>query len=220
MTDAPIRSRRRRARVNRVLTYVLAIGMALWILLPIYLVGVAAFSTCAAVFSFPKPIFPSPISTDTMAFFLNATNVVPSALRSVLVASICVVLSLLIGAPAGYAIARYLFPGRDAFRLTIVSTRAFPIVILSIPLAVTFINLRVYDSPLSLALMHTALALPFTILVTSSVFAGVPRELEEAAETLGCNPLQAFVRVVLPLALPGLAAATLFTFICSACGGG
>jgi len=218
MTEIPVRARRprrRRISLSRVLTYVLAIVMALWIMVPIYLVAVAAFSSRAAIFNFPKPIFPSPISTDTMAFFLGATNVLPSAGRSVLVALICLVLSLLIGAPAGYAIARYLFPGRDAFRLVIVSTRAFPIVILSIPLAVTFINWRIYDSPFSLALMHTALALPFTILVTSSVFAGVPRELEEAAETLGCNPLQAFTRVVLPLALPGLAAAMLFTFVLS-----
>jgi multiple sugar transport system permease protein len=63
--------------------------------------------------------------------------------------------------------------------------------------------------------MHTALALPFTILITSSVFASVPRDLEEAAMTLGCNRFQAFLRVALPLALPGLAAATLFTFVLS-----
>ena len=62
------------------------------------------------------------------------------------------------------------------------------------------------------ALMHTALALPFTVLVTSSIFVTVPRELEEAARTLGCTPLGAFVRVVLPLALPGLAAAGIFTW--------
>lgn len=88
----------------------------------------------------------------------------------------------------------------------ILSTRAFPIVILSIPLAVTFITWGIYDTTYSVALMHTGLALPFTILITSSIFVSVPRELEEAARTLGCTPLGAFVKVVLPLALPGLAA--------------
>jgi multiple sugar transport system permease protein len=53
------------------------------------------------------------------------------------------------------------------------------------------------------------------VLITSSVFVSVPRDLEEAAQTLGCSPLQAFIRVSLPLALPGLAAAAIFTWVLS-----
>lgn len=200
--------------LSRTLTYVLAIVLAIWILLPIWLIATQAFSTRAGIFAFPKTFFPD-FSTETMLFFVNATNVLPSAGRSVLVAAITIAVSMLIGAPAGYALARYSFPGRDFFRLVIVSTRAFPIVILSIPIAVAYLRLGIYDNVFSLALMHCALAMPFTILVTSSVFAGVPKDLEEAAATLGCTPLQAFVKVVLPLALPGLAAATLFTFVLS-----
>jgi multiple sugar transport system permease protein len=128
---------------------------------------------------------------------------------------ITLVLALLIGAPAGYAIARYAFRGRETYRLLVLSTRAFPVVILAIPLAVTYIRLGINDSIIGVALMHTALALPFAILITSSVFISVPRELEEAAQTLGCHPIQAFLRVSLPLALPGLAAAAIFTWVIS-----
>jgi multiple sugar transport system permease protein len=202
-------------RLGRALTYALAVLVALWVLAPIYLIGVAAFSPQLAVYQYPRPFFPAPFSAETMLFFLRSAGVVASVRSSIVVALITLALSTLIGAPAGYAVARYVFPGRDSFRLLVVSTRAFPIVILSIPLAVTFIRWDMYDSVYSLALMHTALALPFTILITSSVFASVPRDLEEAAMTLGCNQLQAFLRVALPLALPGLAAATLFTFVLS-----
>lgn len=205
----------RRARVSRALIYILAIAMACWILLPIWLIGSQAFTARAGFFNFPKMFFPTPYSSETMEFFVGATGVMDSAGRSVLVAAITVAVSLIVGAPAGYALARFSFPGRDLFRVIIVSTRAFPIVILAIPLAVTYIKLDLYDSPLSLSLMHVAMSLPFAVLVTSSVFAGVPRDLEEAAETLGCSPLQAFFRIVLPLVLPGLAAATLFTFVLS-----
>lgn len=201
--------------LSRALTYLLAMLMALWVIVPIYLIGVAAFSQQAAVYRYPRPFFPSPFSTETLAFFLKSAGVLASTRSSVVVALITLALSTLIGAPAGYAIARFAFRGRDTFRILVVSTRAFPIVILSIPLAVSFIRWNMYDSVYSLALMHTALALPFTILITSSVFASVPSDLEEAAMTLGCNPLQAFIRVALPLALPGLAAATLFTFVLS-----
>lgn len=202
-------------RLARLGVYGLAILMALWVLLPIYVIGVAAFSEQQAIYQFPKPAFPQPFSTATMAFFLKSQGVLAATRSSVIVAMITVALSTVIGAPAGYAIARFLFRGRDAFRIVIVSTRAFPIVILSIPLAVTFIRWGFYDSVYSLALMHSALALPFTILITSSVFASVPKDLEEAAMTLGCSRPQAFLRVALPLALPGLAAATLFTFVLS-----
>ena len=74
--------------------------------------------------------------------------------------------------------------------------------VLAIPLAVVFINLGMYDSVYSLALMHTALALPTTVLVIGSVFASIPYELEEAAQVFGCTPLQAFRHVVLPLVTP------------------
>ena len=201
--------------IGRLLTYALAILLALWILIPIYLIGVSAFGERLSAYTYPRPFWPAPFTLETMVFFLKSGGVIKSVQSSVIVALITLVLSTLIGAPAGYAIARFLFRGRDAFRLVVVSTRSFPIVILSIPLAVTFIEWGMYDSVYSLALMHTALALPFTILVTSSVFASVPRDLEEAAQTLGCSQVEAFLRISLPLALPGLAAATLFTFVLS-----
>ncbi len=202
-------------RLARGLVYLLALAIALWILIPIYLIALAAFSPRDLVYGWPKPLLPVHISFETMRFFLNAYGVLASVRNSVVVALLTLALSLLIGAPAGYALARYIFRGRDVYQLLILSTRAFPIVILSIPLAVTFINWGLYDTVLSVALVHTAMALPTTVLVTSSVFIGIPRELEEAAMTLGCNRLQAVWKVVLPLALPGLAAAAIFTFVLS-----
>jgi multiple sugar transport system permease protein len=209
------RARARRKRVGRAMTYVAAVLLALWVLAPIYLITITAFSPRSIVYGYPKELIPSEFSTETMDFFVNATGVQAALLRSVIVAVVTLVFSTIIGAPAGYAISRFVFTGRDAFRLIVLSTRAFPIVILSIPLAVTFIEWGIYDSIWSVALMHTALALPFTVLITSSIFVSVPRDLEEAALTLGCTPASAFLKVVLPLALPGLAAASIFTFVLS-----
>jgi len=201
--------------IGRGLTYVAATLLALFVLAPIYLIAVSAFTPRENAFDYPRSVIPTEISTDTILFFINASGVIDSFWRSVIVAIITLVLSLLIGAPAGYAIARYGFRGRSAYRLTILATRAFPIVILAIPLAVTYRIWGINDTIIGVALMHTALALPFTVLITSSVFVSVPRELEEAAQTLGCNPIQAFLRVSLPLTLPGLAAAAIFTWVLS-----
>ena len=201
--------------LRRVLLYLAAIMLTLFMLLPIYLIAVSAFSPPAVIYTFPKSLLPTAFSTETLRFFLGSEGVLPSALRSVLVGVITLVLSLLIGAPAGYALARYGFRGHHTFQLMILATRSFPIVILSIPLAVTFIDWGLYDTLAGVALVHTALALPTTVLITGSVFFSVPRELEEAALTLGCTPLGAFRRVSLPLARPGIAAAAIFTFVLS-----
>jgi multiple sugar transport system permease protein len=215
-----MRAIRRRAlrqqRLGKALTYLVAILLCLWVLAPIWFIASMALTTPAAVRAYPKGVLPFiPFSFETMRFFLNSAGIIPGIINSVVVAAITLALSTIIAAPAGYALSRYIFPGKDFFRLSILAVRAFPIVILAIPLAVVFINLGIFDSVFSLSLMHTALTLPTTILVLSSVFASIPYELEEAAQVYGCTPLQAFRRVVLPLVMPGIAASAIFTFVMS-----
>jgi multiple sugar transport system permease protein len=210
------RQMQRQQRRNRLFTYLVGILIALWILVPIFLIASMAFTTQATVRAYPKGVLPFiPFSLETMRFFLSSQGILPGIRNSVIVALITLALSTIIAAPAGYALSRYIFPGRDFFRLSILAVRAFPIVILAIPLAVVFINLGIFDSVYSLALMHTALTLPTTVLVIGSVFASIPYELEEAAQVFGCTPVQAFRHVVLPLVLPGVAAAAIFTFVMS-----
>jgi len=204
-----------RAVLPRIGLHLAAIVLALWVLVPIYFITLSAFSTQESVYEYPKALLPRHLSTDTMSFFLHSEGIVPSLQRSVIVAALTLAISLGLGTPAGYALARFAFRGADGFRLAVVATRAFPIVILSIPLAVTFLKWGIDDSVYGVALAHTALALPFAVLVTSSVFAGISVELEEAAMTLGCSRASAIARVILPLALPGLAAAAIFVFIIS-----
>jgi multiple sugar transport system permease protein len=195
--------------------YAAAIGISFFILIPIYLIAVAAFTPRVVLNGFPKPLLPLAISTDTMQAFLGTRGVGQSIVNSIVVGFITLILATALGAPAGYALARFAFRGRDSFQLLILMTRAFPIAILAVPLTVTFINWNLYDTLWAVALVHTALALPTTVLITASVFIAVPVDLEEAALTLGCTPLGAFTRVAMPLALPGIAAASIFTFVLS-----
>jgi multiple sugar transport system permease protein len=195
--------------------YVGAALITLFILVPIYLIATAAFSPRAVLNGFPKPIVPGVLSAETMQAFLATRGVGSSVINSIIVGGLTLVLSTALGAPAGYALARFGFRGKDAFQLVILMTRAFPIAILAVPLTVTFIQWGLYDTVWAVALVHTALALPTTVLITASIFVSVPHDLEEAALTMGCTPLGAFTRVALPLALPGIAAASIFTFVLS-----
>ena len=148
--------------------YAAAIAISLFILIPIYLIAVAAFTPRAVLNGFPKPLVPIAISTDTMQAFLSSRGVGQSIVNSIIVGIMTLVLSTVLGAPAGYALARFAFRGRDSFQLLILTTRAFPIVILAVPLTVTFINWNLYDTLWAVALVHTAVALPTTVLVPRS----------------------------------------------------
>jgi multiple sugar transport system permease protein len=201
--------------VGRLALYGAALLLSLFILAPIYLMTLAAFSSEDDVYAYPKELLPRHLSTETMSFFVHFGGVLDSLRQSVIVAAITLAISLAIGTPAGYALARFAFRGADSMRLSVVATRAFPIVILSIPLAVIFIRWGIDDTAFGVSIAHTALALPFVVLTTASVFAGVSPELEEAAMTLGCSRARAFLKVALPLALPGLAASAIFVFIVS-----
>ena len=205
----------RRVIVDRVLLYGAAVFLALWTLVPIYLIALAAFSERNAVYDFPKSFLPTRFSLETMQFFVGSTGVLESVKNSVIVALGTIVIGLTIGAPAGFGLSRFRLHGRHVFQVAVLSSKMFPIAILSIPLAVSFIALGLYDSLVGVMIVHSAMVLPFIVIVTAGVFYGVSRELEEAAMTLGTSRFGAFLRIALPLALPGLAAAAIFAFVTS-----
>jgi multiple sugar transport system permease protein len=186
-----------------------------WVLVPIYFVALGAFGGRLGVFRWPKTIWPADLSFAAMTQFLAIEGVFNALINSLIAAGLTVVFSVALGAPAGYALARYSFRGQNAYRLLVLLTRAFPLAILALPLTVSFIRLGLYDTPFGVSLIHTVLALPFAALVTQSLFMGIPREYEEAAWVFGCTRFQAFMKVVLPLALPGLAATAIFAFVIS-----
>jgi multiple sugar transport system permease protein len=193
-----------------------ALGFTFLWVLPVLLMALAAFSTRKQILSWPKNLWSLDAYTlETITFFLQYEGVWPALLNSVKVASMTMFMATLLGAPAGYALARYVFKGDQVYRTLVVMTRAFPLAILALPLVTRFIEWNLYDTVFGVALVHTALALPFAVLVTSSLFMGIPRELEEAALTLGCSSVGAFFRIVMPLALPGLAATMIFSFVVS-----
>ena len=203
-----------RQRRTRILLITGASLACLWVALPIYFLLANALSTPEAVNSFPKKWVPG-VDLGSIRYLLDYDGVLKSLLNSLAVALLTMVGAISLGAPAGYALARYEFKGKSGFRMLIMLTRAFPLPLLALPLTVYFIRLGIDDSLVGLALVHTMLALPFSVLITYSLFSGIPVELEEAAWVFGCNELQAFTRVVLPLAFPGMVASAVFAFIIS-----
>ena len=201
-------------KAGRYLYIATVVFLCAWVLVPLYFLFVNALSSAEAVNSFPKSALPE-FDLGSLSFFAKFYGILDALKNSLIVATMTMVMSISIGAPAGYALSRFEFRGKATFRLLILMTRAFPLPLLALPLAIMFIRTGLDDTALGLAFVHTTLAIPFAVLITFSLFSGIPLELEEAAWTLGCTRLTAFTKVVLPLILPGITASAIFAFVIS-----
>src|ERR1051326_2404698 len=116
------------------------------------------------------------------------------------------------GALSAYSIARLRFPGSRAYSLTILVTRLVPIVVLIIPLYLALRQLHLLDTLFGVIVAEVGFLLPYATWILVSHFAALPAELEDAARTDGATRFGAFVRIMLPLAAPGLASAAVIIF--------
>ncbi|WP_020610740.1 carbohydrate ABC transporter permease [Sediminispirochaeta bajacaliforniensis] len=123
-----------------------------------------------------------------------------------------VALSLLMGLPAAYSIARF---GQKRLAVFILIARLMPGISFLMPWYIVFSRLGLMDSYTALILSHILIAMPVVVWVMSAYFEGVPRELEESAMIDGATQQFAFLRIVLPLSVPGVVTATTLSFIFS-----
>lgn len=152
----------------------------------------------------------------TRGMISDAARQVPGSLwNSVQIALSTLGLNLLLGAPAAFLYARYIFPGKKVTFLFVILSPLVPAVALITPIYMTIEFLGLLGTKLAIILIHTARTLPFTVLILSVFFRKMPGELFEAAMIDGCTRLQAFLKIGLPLALPSIAATGLFAFMLS-----
>jgi multiple sugar transport system permease protein len=163
--------------------------------------------------------FPSHV---TVAPFIDMWQTIP-LLRylenSLIVSTTASVASVLVALLAAYAISRYRFHGRQVFSITILSTQMFPGILFLLPLFVIFVNigqvtgLNLYGSRTGLIITYMTFTLPFAIWMLAAYLDTIPRELDEAAKVDGSGPMGAFIRVVIPAAMPGIIAVLIYAFM-------
>lgn len=136
-------------------------------------------------------------------------------LNSVVVALGSTALSLVIGAPAAYSLSRQRMRGAQAILTGLILTRLVPPITVVIPIYILMRNAHLLDTYQGLILVYLAFNLPFTIWIMRGFFLDLPVELEEASLVDGSSRYGAFLRIVLPLAAPGLATTAIFSIIFS-----
>ena len=120
------------------------------------------------------------------------------------------ILPILVASLAAYALAWIEFPGRDWIFLTVIALLLVPIQMALIPMFSLYNRLSLFDTIPGLILFHSAFALPFAIFLLRNFFAGIPRDLMEAARIDGASELRLFFKVVLPLGIPAIASLAIF----------
>lgn len=133
--------------------------------------------------------------------------------NSIIIALVSTTFAIILGTLAGYAFSRFRFRGKNNIFLGFMLARAIPGIALSLPLFVLFARMGLSDTLVGMILIYVALNVPFTAWLMDGFFRAIPEELDDAARIDGCSHWGAFIRVDLPLALPGAAASAIFAFL-------
>jgi arabinogalactan oligomer/maltooligosaccharide transport system permease protein len=206
------------SRIKQLLAYAGLSVFTCCVLYPVLWVIKMALTPSQA-FSLSLNPLPSEISAQNFADLVTATDMDGSWLfahqlfNSVVVAAMTTVLGVGLATTAAYAFSRFSFPGRRAGLKMMLVTQMFPGVVMMIPLYIILENLGLLDSLTGLALVYSTTAVPFCVFMLKGYFDTIPRELEEAAIMDGMGRFKIFLKIVLPLARPGIVVTALFSFM-------
>ena len=188
------------------------VGIAFLVLTPFMWAGLTAIKPFAEAFQNP-PVWNFTPQFDSFVQLWQGTNFAQVLGNTTIVAVLSTIVSLLIGAPAAYAFARY--AGRIGPILLVLALvfRALPRFAVVLPFYQASRALGIYDTKLALVIAFVAVNMPFLLLLLTGFFRELPVELDESAMIDGCTRLQAFRKIIVPLSGPGLVAAGLFAFL-------
>ena len=166
----------------------------------------------ANIYRYPN-VIPQEFGFEWWNFVLSQENLVSSIGTSLIVATITTIVSLIICLPAAYAIARYNFPGHKFFMFSFLLGNAFPKMGLYISMGIIFYKLKLMGTLPGVILVHMINTLMFMVWLPSGAFRAIHRQQEEAGRDVGASPFTVFRKITLPLAMPGIAVASMYTFL-------
>lgn len=198
--------------LRRVFLYVSLLIIVFIVAFPLFWMVSTSFKPKTELYILPPTLLPIEWTLQNYRDLFEVTNFPYYYRNSVIVATGATILSVLVGSLAAYALSRFRFRGFGLYMRLILFVYMLPSVLLMIPLYVLATNVGLQDTLFVLIIANSTGSLPFTIWLLRSYFATIPVELEDAALIDGCSRLQALYRVVLPIAVPGIVATSIFAF--------
>ncbi len=185
------------------------------LLFPVFWIVVTSLKTEQEIFQVPPTIFPKVLNLKSYAAQVETGdfNMFRSFGNSFIISVGAMLISVVLSVPASYGIAKYKFKGRKIMLLGFLVTQMLPVAVLLTPMFILFKGMHIYNTPMAAVIADATIGIPFSILILKNYFASIPKELEEAAYIDGCNHFTAFIRVLIPIARPGVMVCAIFSFL-------
>jgi multiple sugar transport system permease protein len=203
---------------NRYLVGALCLAISVFMLMPIVLSVLTSLKTTAEAAAVPPTYLPHALSLDNYQRLWSYQAGLPTYLgNSVITAFLTIAFTLALTIPAGYALARFPIPAKEVIFVFLLLALIIPYQALLTPIFLMFAQapVKLTNTLVGLAILHTAIQLPFSLYIMRNSFEAVPRELEEAALTDGGSSVQILRSIFLPAVAPAIVTVTLFAFVTS-----
>lgn len=193
------------------ISFLIALSMVMWLIFPPMWMILTSFKRGRDVFALPPKLIFTPTIENYLLIF-GRPDLLQVFWNTVIVSVVASALTLIIGSMAAYSMARFRTGGQALLFGTLLF-RVLPPIVIGLPFFILFSRLHLIDTLSGLVLAYVAFLLPITIWLMIPFFGDIPREIEEAALVDGCSRFGAFVRVVLPLAQPGLVVTGIYSLL-------
>lgn len=181
---------------------------------PLYWMIVTALKTQVEIFSIPTPLWPKDLTLDAFKDQLSASgDTLRGFKNSMIIACGATFISTVLAIPAAFGLARFKFKARKWLILFFLITQMLPSTLVLTSLYIMFAKMKILNTYLAPILADATLGIPFSIIILRTYFVSIPKELDEAANIDGCNHLQSFLKIMLPIAKPGVVVAAVFSFV-------
>lgn len=203
----------RRNYIVKILTYAILAFMILIAVFPALWMLSTSIKDVTELYDMPPELIPDYPTFGNYLNVLRQSKMYTAFFNSVIITACVVGMTLLLSILAGYGLSRYRFKGSGMIQTLLLFGQMVPGVVIIIPLYFAFSKMGLLDQHISLIVADLALTIPMGVIMLTSFFKGIPKELEEAAKIDGCTGIGALFRVILPIAKPGLISVTIYTFI-------
>lgn len=202
---------------KNILFCILSLIVLCVLLFPLFWIFITSLKTEQEIFQYPPTFYPHKLNLKSYAAQIETGdfNMFRAFANSFVISFGAMLIAVVLAVPASYAIARYRFAGRNAILLGFLVTQMLPVSVLLTPMFIMFKGMHVYNTWGSAVLADATLGIPFSVLILKNYFASIPKELEEAAYIDGCGRLQAFLKVLVPVAKSGIVVCAIFSFLYS-----
>ena len=205
---------KRLATKKNILFSIVSVVLLGVLLFPLYWALITSLKTEQEIFQNPPTFYPHVLNSKSYAAQVETGdfNMFRSFANSFLISVGATAIAVVLAVPASYGIAKYHFKGRKVMLLSFLVTQMLPVSVLLTPMFIMFKNMHVYNTWVAAVLADATIGIPFSVLILKNYFSSIPKDLEEAAYLDGCNKFTAFIRILIPIAKPGVMVCAIFFF--------